>query len=80
MRLNRLIDYELRGGFGGGMSNTKYQKMTGIGDRTALRDLSELHERCLMVKIGQLKGTRYYLNVPHLLERLWDHIQLSYLP
>ncbi|MFU8848044.1 MAG: Fic family protein [Opitutales bacterium] len=68
--LNRLIDYELKGGFEGGMNNTKYQKMTDIGDRTALRDLSELHERGLIVKIGQLKGTRYYLNVPNILERL----------
>lgn len=65
--LNRIVDYELRGGFEGGMSNIKYQKMTGIGDRTALRDLAELHERGLMVKMGQLKGTRYYLNVPHLI-------------
>jgi Fic family protein len=62
--LNRLIDYELRGGFKGGMSNTKYQKMTGIGDRTALRDLNELRERGLMIKSGKLKGTRYYLNIP----------------
>ena len=62
--LNRLIDYELRGGFEGGMNNIKYQKMTGIGDRTALRDLGELHKRGLMVKTGQLKGTRYHLNIP----------------
>jgi len=68
--LNRLIDYELRGGFDGGMSNTKYQKMTGIGDRSALRDLNDLQTRGLMVKTGQLKGTRYYLNIPHLLKIL----------
>jgi len=68
--LNRLIDYELRGGFEGGMNNTKYQKMTGIGDRTALRDLNDLDQRGLMTKVGQLKGTRYYLNIPHLVERL----------
>ena len=68
--LNRLIDYELRGGFEGGMTNAKYQKMTDIGDRTALRDLGELEERGLMVKLGKLKGTRYYLNVPHLIDRL----------
>ena len=24
----------------------------------------------LMVKVGQLKGTRYHLNIPHLVERL----------
>lgn len=68
--LNRLIDYELRGGFKGGMSNTKYQKMTGIGDRTALRDLDDLQQRGLMVKTGQLKGTRYHLNIPHLSKNL----------
>lgn len=68
--LNRLINYELRGGFAGGMSNAKYQKMAGIGDRTALRDLGELHEKGLMLKVGQLKSTRYHLNVPHLIARL----------
>lgn len=64
--LHRLIGYELRGGFEGGMSNAKYQKMAKIGDRTALRDLDGLLERGLMIKEGKLKGTRYYLNVPHL--------------
>ncbi|HKK18951.1 MAG TPA: DUF4172 domain-containing protein [Opitutales bacterium] len=68
--LNRLIDYELKGGFEGGMNNAKYQKMTGIGDRTALRDLIELARLGFMLKRGQLKGTRYYLNVPHLVSRL----------
>ena len=68
--LNRLIDYELRGGFEGGMNNTKYQKMAAIGDRTALRDLTELETRGLMVKVGKLKGTRYYLNVPHVVVAL----------
>ena len=52
------------------MNNTKYQKMTNIGDRTALRDLNELDSRGLIVKTGKLKGTRYYLNVPHLIARL----------
>ena len=68
--LNRLIDYELRKGFDGGMNNTKYQKMTGIGDRTALRDLAQLQELGLMIKTGQLKGTRYHLNVPHIIAEL----------
>jgi Fic family protein len=68
--LNRLIDYELRGGFKGGMNNTKYQKMADTGDRTALRDLNALHQRGLMAKSGKLKGTRYYLNIPHLLEQV----------
>lgn len=68
--LNRLIDYELRGGFEGGMNNTKYQKMTDFGDRTALRDLSELHERGLMIKVVQLKGTRYHLDIPYITDSL----------
>lgn len=68
--LNRLIDYELRGGFKGGLNNAKYQKMTDIGDRTALRDLGELHRRGLVVKAGQLKVTRYYLNISHLVKGL----------
>lgn len=67
--LHRLIDYELRGGFEGGMNNAKYQKMTEIGDRTALRDLNHLEERGLMIKTGQLRGTRYHLNVPHLISK-----------
>jgi Fic family protein len=46
--LNRLIDYELRGGFKGGMNNKKYQKMAETGDRTALRDLSDLEARGLV--------------------------------
>lgn len=68
--LHRLVDYELGGGFKGGMTNAKYQKMTGTTSRTALRDLNDLEERDLMIKVGQLKGTRYYLNVPHVLEHL----------
>ena len=46
--------------------------MTEVGDRTALRDLNDLEQRRLMVKTGQLKGTRYHLNVPHLIEALTD--------
>ena len=52
------------------MNNTKYQKIAAVGDRTALRDLTELEIRGLMVKVGKLKGTRYYLNVPHVVEAL----------
>ena len=58
------------GGFEGRMDNTKYQKMAAVGDRTALRDLTELETRGLMVKVGKLKGTRYYLNIPHVVEAL----------
>jgi Fic family protein len=68
--LNRLIGYEHRGGFERGMNNTKYQTIAGIGDRTALRDLNDLEECGLMIKRGKLKGTRYYLKVPYILECL----------
>lgn len=67
--LNRLVDYELRGGFEGGMSNAKYQKMTGVAERTALRDLGELHALGLLFKTGRLKATRYFLNVPYLVQK-----------
>lgn len=62
--LNKMIDSELRDRFKGGMSNTKYRKIARIGDRTALRDLKELQNLGLLVKTGQLKGTRYYLDIP----------------
>jgi Fic family protein len=52
------------------MNNTKYQTIAGIGDRTALRDLNDLEECGLMIKRGKLKGTRYYLKVPYILECL----------
>ncbi|MFP4261699.1 MAG: hypothetical protein ACLFS1_11550 [Opitutales bacterium] len=45
-----------RRAFDGGMNNAKYQKMTVIGDRTALRDLNDLGQRGLMVKTGQTEG------------------------
>ena len=44
--------------------------MTGIGDRTALRDLAQLKELGLMIKTSQLKGTQYHLNVPHIIAEL----------
>lgn len=68
--LNRLIDYELRDGFKGGLSNKNYQKMANVGDRTALRDLGGLYELGLMIKTGQLKSSRYHLNVPHLVGKI----------
>lgn len=62
--LNRLVEYELKGGFQGGVSNANYQKMTGVTDRTALRDLRELEEFGFVIKTGQFKATRYHLNTP----------------
>ena len=62
--LHRLVDYELRDGFQGGMSNANYTKMAKVESRTALRDLNELLEMGFLVKTGKLKGTRYHLHIP----------------
>ena len=59
--MNRLIDYELQGGFKGGLTNSKYQKITKISDRTALRDLEDLVKLNLLTKEGDKKATRYHL-------------------
>ena len=60
--LHRLVDYELRDGFKGGMSNANYKKMAKVESRTALRDLNELLEMGFLAKTGKLKGTRYQLH------------------
>lgn len=59
--LNRVIKYELEDGFKGGLTNSKYQKMTKISDRTALRDLEGMVALDLLTKEGEKKATRYYL-------------------
>jgi len=50
-------------GFKGGLSADKYIKMTGAISRTASRDLKKLVELGVLTKTGQLKGTRYWLNI-----------------
>jgi Fic family protein len=59
--MNRLIDYELKDGFQGGLTNSKYQKMAKVSDRTALRDLEALVKMKLLNKEGEKKASRYYL-------------------
>jgi len=59
--MNRLIDYELKDGFQGGLTNSKYQKMAKVSDRTALRDLEGLVKMKLLSKEGEKKASRYYL-------------------
>jgi Fic family protein len=62
--MERLIDYELAGkSFEGGLSNQNYRKMAGVEGRTAQRDLSDLVERGILIRMGQLKGTRYWLKI-----------------
>lgn len=50
-------------GFEGGMSAKNYMKITGAPIATTTRDLQSLVELGVMVKTGQLKGTRYWLNL-----------------
>lgn len=51
-------------GFQGGLSADKYIRITGASRATATRDLQELTEKGALTRTGQLKGTRYYVNLP----------------
>jgi Fic family protein len=53
-------------GFTGGLSAENYINMTKTSRATATRDLQDLLEKQVLVKTGQLKSTRYYLNMPKL--------------
>ena len=52
-------------GFEGGLSANNYIKITGTTASTATRDLQDLVEQGALIKIGERKGTRYYLNIDH---------------
>ena len=45
----------------GKITNSEYQKLNGISDRTALRDIEELTEKGILIKEGEKKGTYYRL-------------------
>jgi Fic family protein len=49
-------------GFEGGLSAEKYINITGASRATATRDLQELVEVKALIRTGERKGTRYYLN------------------
>jgi len=51
-------------GFTGGLSAENYIAITKTSRATATRDLSELVDRGALTKTGQLKGTRYWLQLP----------------
>jgi len=51
-------------GFTGGLSADKYVKIAKTSRATATRDLSVLVALGALTKTGQLKGTRYWLNLP----------------
>lgn len=51
------------GGFKGGLSAENYISITGTSRATAARDLRDLVKKGGFKKIGELKRTRYYLNI-----------------
>ncbi len=50
-------------GFKGGLSAEKYISITGTSRATATRDLQDLVEKNMLLKVGEFKSTRYYLNI-----------------
>lgn len=60
--LERLFKEGLNG-FKGGLSAENYIAITKTSRPTATRDLNDLVEKKALVKIGELKGTRYHLNI-----------------
>jgi len=61
--LLRMFREGLRG-FKGGLSAEKYITITKTSRATATRDLSELVQKGALLKTGELKHTRYWLNLP----------------
>ena len=65
-RQEKAIERMLREGFGGfkgGLNAKKYRSITSTPSATATRDLNDLVEKGALIKFGQLKHTRYYLNI-----------------
>ncbi len=50
-------------GFTGGLSVRNYLAITGASRATATRDLQDLVEKNILTRTGELKGTRYHLNI-----------------
>ena len=50
-------------GFTGGLSAENYLSITGTSRATATRDLADMVEKGALTRTGQLKGTRYTLNM-----------------
>ena len=62
--LNRMFQEGIEG-FKGGLSAQNYIAMTKTTKATATRDLQDLVEKAVLIKQGQLRYTRYYLNLPN---------------
>ena len=50
-------------GFRGGLSAANYKSITGASPATVTRDLQELTNIKALIKTGELKHTRYFLNL-----------------
>jgi len=50
-------------GFKGGLSADNYVRIAKTSASTATRDLKDLVDKGILTKIGELKSTRYYLNL-----------------
>lgn len=50
-------------GFTGGLSADKYRSMTGAPSATATRDMQDLVTKGVLIRTGERKHTRYYLNL-----------------
>ena len=50
-------------GFKGGLSASNYMTITGAPTATATRDLADLVAKGALIRVGQLKATRYSLNL-----------------
>jgi Fic family protein len=51
-------------GFKGGLSAEKYISITQAARATVTRDLQDLVSKKCLIRTGELKGTRYVLNIP----------------
>jgi len=51
-------------GFKGGMSAGKYATITGASPATTTRDLADLVDKNVLVRQGELRHTRYHLDLP----------------
>lgn len=51
------------GGFKGGLSAENYMRITGTSRATTTRDLANLVEKAVFRKTGELKSSRYFLNL-----------------
>ena len=47
----------------GKITNSEYQTLNEVSDRTALRDIEELTEKGILIKEGEKKGTYYKLSI-----------------